>query len=236
LVKLEIALNLLLKRFKEVVWVWGNHEYYGGWYEGIDIHLIENLSQGLVQECDAGRLTIANQQVMVKDHGSVVLIATTLWTDYKKGMPTAEVTAQWSMQDYKFIRQQQGGGKKVVPVTFKMEHQRSLGYVEAHLRWAKEESKRAVVVTHHLPTLQAVNKVFRREGDADLLNYAYASDLDHILESEYAPTHWFCGHTHTPFNQKVGNTQVVINPAGYPGEKHYDDREAQYDPLLTLEI
>src|SRR5690606_37391535 len=82
-----------------------------------------------------------------------------------------------------------------------------------------------VVVTHHLPSAQSVNPKFT----GDLLNAAYASDLDQVIE-DGRPALWVHGHTHDSCDYQFGDTRVVCNPRGY------DDENAVFDRKLVVEI
>ena len=53
------------------------------------------------------------------------------------------------------------------------------------------------------------------EGDAlSPYFYTYREDLVRAIGAKL----WIAGHTHTPFDYRVGGTRVIGNPAGYLDE------------------
>ncbi len=80
-----------------------------------------------------------------------------------------------------------------------------------------------VVVSHHLPSYQSVPKQYQTEPDNAF--YVSASDSQIALRQ---PQVWIHGHTHTPFDYRLGATRVVANPLGYVRER----KTSEYKPLL----
>ena len=64
----------------------------------------------------------------------------------------------------------------------------------------------------------------------DLVSAAYASPLDELVESSRA-RFWLHGHNHQSVNYKIGGTQILCNPRGYP-----DEKDTGFDPHLTIEL
>ena len=52
------------------------------------------------------------------------------------------------------------------------------------------------------------------------LNPYFCNNLDNfILDTK--PFLWIHGHTHSEFDYFLGDTRVICNPLGYPGENSY---------------
>ena len=83
-----------------------------------------------------------------------------------------------------------------------------------------------VVVTHHLPDERCV--VPRYRGDA--LNCFFVSDLD--VET-VAPKLWLHGHTHSSVDVTIGATRVLANPHGYKRERAIS---APWDGNFMVEV
>lgn len=66
-----------------------------------------------------------------------------------------------------------------------------------------------VVVTHHAPAAGSVAQ--RYAGDA--LTPAFVSELPQAMFE--VPSLWVHGHTHSPFDYRMGRCRVVSNPRGY---------------------
>ncbi|WP_235035669.1 metallophosphoesterase [Zhongshania aliphaticivorans] len=83
---------------------------------------------------------------------------------------------------------------------------------EISLSWLKEkltlaESRTTVVFTHHAPSARSLP--IRQPGE--LTGAAYASNLDHIVESHNVSL-WIHGHVHNGCDYRICNTRVFCNP------------------------
>lgn len=86
-----------------------------------------------------------------------------------------------------------------------------------------------VIVSHHAPSWQSISKEFTFSS----LNACFVSDLDEeILNMKHPPQLWVCGHVHHKHDYWIGETHVVSNPRGYPGESNYNNYQPE---LITLE-
>jgi predicted phosphodiesterase len=98
----------------------------------------------------------------------------------------------------------------------------------AHLAFLEASVRRGdVVVTHHLPHPGSVAPQF---VGSVLNRFFVAGDAAPCLERSGAAL-WIHGHTHVACDYRVGETRVVCNPRGYPGEAI-----AQIDAGLAIEI
>jgi Icc-related predicted phosphoesterase len=183
-----------------VIYVPGNHEYYGH-----DITLIDEL----VKQSPSNIHVLNNDKVVLN---GVQFLGSTLWTDFKlhgEGEAWfARQRAKRLIEDFTSIR---NGGRRFTPEDSAELH-------EASKTWLLSELKRrfdgkTVVVTHHLPARSSVAKQYAN----DPLNPAFASRLEDAIE-KYRPELWIHGHTHVPCDYEIFDTRVVCNPRGYPGE------------------
>jgi hypothetical protein len=72
-----------------------------------------------------------------------------------------------------------------------------------------------VWMMHHLPFWRSVHP--RYEGDS--LNRFFVGDISDEFRAHNAPPRIIVhGHTHEPCDYMMGDTRVVCNPLGYPGE------------------
>ena len=69
-----------------------------------------------------------------------------------------------------------------------------------------------VVITHFPPTLGALDHV---QHDEHRLNPYFINDNEALVRMVDASL-WVSGHTHSPFDYRVGRTRVIGNPRGYP--------------------
>ena len=199
-----------------VVFVAGNHEFYGasvqesiraaemaGGYP--DLHFLEN---------------------DVVEIGDVLFVGGTLWSDFRlfdRNPEVAMAHAKAGMNDYKRIKFSKEPFRKFQPIHAYRSHQETKAYLTSELR--KRAGRRAVVVSHHAPSGQSISPDFK----ADPLAGCYASDLESLI-IETQPALWIHGHVHRRNDYVIGDTRVVSNPRGYPGER------SGFDPDFTIDV
>lgn len=213
------------ERFKEVIYILGNHEYYRtSFLRGFD-KLCE-----LFSGYDNVKI-INNQTIIIND---VAFVCSTLWTDFNKGNPITMYTAKQIMNDYRLIRTGTSNDpykRKLQPMDTYIAHQKATEYIFPEITEQKKKGKKVVVVTHHAPSYQSVAPQYRGNGEG--LNNCYVSDLsEQILDTQ--PDIWVHGHTHASFDYNIGNTRVIANPRGYPEEHGGENKD--YDPYFRFEI
>ncbi|MEM7154568.1 MAG: metallophosphoesterase [Myxococcota bacterium] len=188
-----------------VVYVAGNHEYYGG-------AMPRTLEK--MQAAAAG----TNVQVLERAEvrvGPVRILATTLWTDFAlfgedRAWASGEVAAA-AMNDYQKIRTSPRY-RRLRPVDTRREHALAKAWLKERLE-EETEAESTVVVTHHAPSARSLDPRFAK----DRLSPAYASRLDEMVAGSGAEL-WVHGHTHHCVDYRVGGTRVVSNQRGYPDE------------------
>jgi hypothetical protein len=77
-----------------------------------------------------------------------------------------------------------------------------------------------IVLTHHLPAQKSVAPQFR---GSPLNSFFLCAQEPLMLVGK--PAIWCHGHTHASADYRLGETRVVCNPFGYPGE------QAQWAPV-----
>jgi len=211
----------LCHRHKHVVYIPGNHEYYGSsTYTAWD-----NMKSHFE---DIPNLHMLNQDSVVLD--GVKIIGATLWTDFNDLDSGAMYMASQYMNDYHSIRKdlpnEFGHAPKITPEDTAAEHYMARQFIDRELETNQGEGLPILVVTHHGPTLQSVSPEFI----GDTLNAAYVSDLSALIR-ERAPTAWVHGHVHSSHNYTEGSTRVFTNPKGYP-HRYSSNR---YENVLFVE-
>ena len=193
---------------KHVIYVLGNHEYYGRAFpkhvsdlkklvEGTNVHILEN-SHLFVDE--------------------VVFLGCTLWTDFKLfGDPKiAGYQATQAMTDYRRIRISPQY-RKLRSIDTAVIHAKSLRWLEEEVARLKNSGNKIVIITHHAPSKLSLPRFYQD----DTLSAAYASHLDHFVQESYAKL-WIHGHVHTQQDYAIGDTRIICNPRGYPDEQNKD--------------
>lgn len=186
-----------------VIYVPGNHEYYGG------------ASPRLTEKLKAAA---AGTNIHVLDCDSVVIAGTrflgaSLWTDWRgDGSVDPQLAmehARARMSDYSRIRVSPAFGRLRPSDTLKW-HARARSWLTAQIEQPHEGP--TVVVTHHAPTLRGC----RPEDATTPFLGAYASDLEAMMGARVDA--WIFGHTHLAFDEVVNGTRVISNPRGYSGD------------------
>lgn len=200
---------------KPCLYVLGNHEYYGKTYP----KLIGELKQ----------LTAGTHVHVLEDDiyevGETAFFGTTLWTDFEiLGDPRiAGYHCQQVMTDYKKIKKLPGYSK-IRSLDTHLIHRRSVIWLEQAI--SESKAKKKVVVTHHAPSIQSIEAHYHE----DLTVSAYASNLESFIQT-HQPDIWLHGHAHSSADYIIGDTNVVCNPKGYPGELNLT-----FSPIKTVDI
>ncbi|KVP17242.1 metallophosphoesterase [Burkholderia ubonensis] len=197
-----------------VLYVPGNHEYYGG-------HVQRTF--GKMQAAGDDRVRVLDRQAVVID--GVRFLGATGWTDFNAtgNVPLATWDARQHMNDYRKIRHAPGF-RKWTPDAAREEAMLSLVWLREQL--AQPFDGKTVVISHHAPSTESIN------GHASAGSHLDASYVNR-WESLFGEglDLWLHGHTHFPVDYTLMGTRVVSNPRGYPGEK-LDG----FNPTLIIEI
>lgn len=209
------------ENFKNVIYVSGNHELYQGkFYAGIDY---------LREECSyyPNVHFLEKNSVTIDD---VLFIGATLWTDAHKGDPLTKYQLQYMMNDYRVIKNDHSGFRKLkIEDTIKRHHE-SMDFIELSVANAPSD-KKIVVITHHSPSYLSIVDKYKDEYE---MNGGYHSDLSKFILDNPQILLWTHGHTHEVLDYKLGETRIVCNPRGYEGDTYSEN--TGWDPNLILEI
>jgi len=183
-----------------VIYVNGNHEFYG--------HAMEALLQHMRSAAQLQHIHfLENASVAI---GNVRFLGASLWTDYilhpEQTQAQQMEALQRGMSDHRLIHL---GDRLFTAQDALQRHLASRAWLVSEL--AKPWAGKTVVVTHHGPHPLSIHP---RYADHPL-NAGFVSDLSEILHSPAAPDLWLHGHVHDSFAYTVGRTRVVTNPAGY---------------------
>lgn len=190
-----------------VVYVCGNHEYYGA-------HL------GLLDEMRrTARLLgvhFLERDTLILERYGVRVLGCTLWSAfdlYGSCAPQAESmrAARQNINDYWLIYA--SGGKHLEPRDTARLHRKSVDWLHAEL--SKPFAGKTVLVTHFAPHRRCVAP--QHEGDT--LTPYFVSDLSSLMEKHRIDV-WCHGHTHTNTDFVAeGGCRVISNQLGYAGER-----------------
>ena len=190
----------------EIVYVPGNHDFYG-------MNIDQALESYVWAEYSLDRLhLLTGYQYSTWVYGDFAFIGATLWTDFNDKKPLIMNEVKKGLHDYDTIRSGRDG-KLITPDRILNEHYKQRKTLFKSLE--RNKDKRCIVVTHHKPYLSPAIT----EG----LTYGYEVDLMKALdECKCPPEVWISGHTHKSewkeHDFTHGHTLFMSNQFGYPEE------------------
>ena len=223
------------QKFDHVIYILGNHEYYGQKFWKLPDLIRGSLSGYSMDDLkfpDAitkPKLTkifdpltnvyfLDNTSVKIEDvyfHGS------TLWSNVNP-------LAQFHLNDFKKItyKYPNGYGK------FSAEECKGLHFKSKF--WLKDnivKGEKNVVVTHFAPSFEMIN-MYRYKDD--MLNSYYATEILGEFNEEFGNdiNLWISGHTHGAYDKIVDGIHTVSNCRGYVG---YEVTEG-FNPTAMVEV
>lgn len=216
------AVAWALRFDKPVLYVPGNHEFYGGSIDGT-LEELQRLCAGTqVQLLDDRELVI----------GGVRFLGTTLWTDFAlfdspQQRAAAKAEAQRLLRDFSRIRTREASAALFTPDDAVALFGRHAAWLDSRL--STVHAGPTVVITHHAPSRHSIHPRF-----ADtLLNACFVSDAAHLLGADRVSL-WVHGHTHDSFDHRVNGTRVVCNPRGYA--RGGVNENPAFDPHFIVEV
>lgn len=206
---------------KPVLYVPGNHEFYGGSIDG-------TLAQ-LRTLCQGTDVHLLDDDVIVLE--GVRFIGSTLWTDFlllgaaQRALAMHE--GQRFMRDFSQIRASEASDAMFTPADSAARFERHRGFLAARL--AEPFTGPTVVITHHAPSPRSIHPRFTDSP----LNACFISDVEPLMDGTRALL-WVHGHTHDTFDYTVNGTRVVCNPRGYA--MRGVNENARFDPDFVIDV
>ena len=184
-----------------VIYIAGNHEYYGG-------DLVHTLNQLESASKQYNINFLENTTFFYRD---TRFIGTTLWTNFNDRNRELMEHAIYSMNDYNFICRNE---QLATPVDILNIHEASYDWLENEL--SKPFTGKTVVITHHAPSTRSWNNAFEIDR-----KFTYCNEMDCFIR-QYQIDLWIHGHIHFSVDYLLYNTRIVCNPRGYAGYQVID--------------
>lgn len=191
-----------------IIYVPGNHEFYGGDVDQTLIRL-RTLSMRFpsLSVLDCEWTTILGFRIA----------AATLWSDFSLDKDSnGGLRAEACISDFTHISE---AGSRL---TWKEMASRSRK-AQQFLRLQAPQSD--LVITHFLSSIHSIDMQFSNST----LNSYFAVDLSRLVSE--VDGIWIHGHTHTSCDYKLGRCRVICNPRGYGNE----NRDFKKHLVVTLE-
>lgn len=195
------AFGWLAQKYRYVLYVPGNHEFYGT--------TPEEGNAAIVRAAIAVNRALGRQIIQTFTMPARVVLegqpfyCGTLWF---RDQPDNEMYAQ-HINEFRLVKKFTEG-TSLAPGGWVYEQQRRF---EAGLA---DVDSSYVVVSHHLPSDLSTPARYKKSP----LNRFFVCALDEEIQKRQ-PKLWLHGHTHDPCDYTIGATRVVCHPRGYPKEK-----------------
>jgi Icc-related predicted phosphoesterase len=182
-------LDRLRRKARDVVYVLGNHEHYRGALGPTKAVAAVICAAAGIHLLDETSVTLAGRR----------FLGCTLWFPFDK----AAQSVRHFLTDFHLIARFE---REVYE-----ENRRAVAFLDGNVR------PDDVVITHHLPSRAGIGAHFKREPFVRLAPF-FANDHDALVERRQ-PALWIHGHMHVPSDWRLGQTRIVCNPIGYPGDR-----------------
>ncbi len=202
---------------KKIIYVAGNHEFYGT--------TIDKGIEFLKKEASkTNNIIFLEREEFVEN--DIVFLGTTLWSDFNlfgdfhkiKGIIKAK------LNDFSMIKTE--NGERLNPENLRDRFFQSLNFLEEKLKQNKD--KKIVIITHNAPSIKAIDpSVLSLQNSYEYrkLAAAFASTLDYLMKENSNIKLWIYGHTHYSTQFTIGKTITVSNQKGYPFEENKNFRK-----------
>jgi predicted phosphodiesterase len=216
------AAQWAMRLHKPVIYVLGNHEFYGS---SIDAAAAE-----LKRLCAGTHIHVLDNDEVIID--GVRFLGSTLWTNFMlfadaTGRAAAIAEAHCRMRDFSRIRIDDATSALFTPADSAALFERNANWLDRNLD--SPHAGPTVVVTHHAPSRRSIHPRFA----GSLLNACFVSDAEHLVGADRAQW-WIHGHTHDSFDYVLNGTRVICNPRGYA--KAGVNENARFDLDFTIEV
>lgn len=201
-------------RFRKVLVVLGNHDYYHA-----DIQDTDANWWNLAKHWD--NVTLLQKDIHEID--DVVFIGCTLWTDFDFESEIMMNNAENYMTDYRLTNGSDGMLRATDILKIHKDHMK---FIEWATMINYGTGKKLVLVTHHLTVPELVAPRWKYETDSNPL---FHGNMDQRLLNMFDIA--VCGHTHDSMELYVGTTRCYINPKGYGIENAHG-----FDPWKVIDV
>ena len=184
----------LSDHWEKVVWIPGNHEYYGS--------DITRYTKGFKEQIRAN-IILCDQHVIKID--DVHIIAATLWSHIAQ---ENEQSIQSQLNDFNYIKL---NGKRLSIDDFNQLHLEHSSFFLKQLETLGKNGNKVIALCHHVPTL--IDYPLKYVGSD--LNNAFVSDFADRLNAPL-PSYWIYGHHHVNVPSfEINGCHFLTNQLGY---------------------
>ncbi len=185
------SIKKLCELYPYVFMVMGNHDYYGSSFKEVADQNKE------YQEMFPNLVILEPGMNYIHEDTGLKIAGGTLW--YPDSNVVQKLKGGWP--DFRFIKY---GKTQIFEDNIKF---------RSHLNDLADTWKPDIVISHMVPTPLGIHSEYK---DSEY-NCFFVSDETELIK-KIQPKLWIFGHTHFPFDFKIGNTRLYCNPGTYPNE------------------
>lgn len=209
--KYKKVLDVLSKKFKTVIFISGNHEYF---------KKCIRYTKRKLQEISSKYSNVYFLDDSSIEIDGVHYIGSTFWSDLSSN--SVEIIARAErMHDYKYIRNgpEDDEFKRKLSTNDTMYfHHKGKSFISGEVQriYNEDSNAKIVVLTHHAPSERSIHDDFKDSK----YNSFFCSNLDTFVFdlSEKGVKYWLHGHIHQDKEYKIGDCTVLANPMGHSHE------------------
>ena len=211
-----------------VLYVLGNHEYYGMHYP--------DAQEDYRKLCKKYEVTLLENETC--QIGDILFLGATLWTDFQLAGQQKESMkwAGYAVNDFQkiYCHQKTSDDLCFTPEMACAEFKKTYDFLLAQLKEAKKKGLRTAVISHFLPATELIAPQFLQKSSSLMIAAYWVSDLSELFS--YVD-YWIYGHSHTNIETcpKNANTRFLCNQRGY--SKTFNLFEAsgyKHDYVITI--
>lgn len=214
------------ERTPHVIFVPGNHDFYGNSVEGLNDdmrHLKTNRWDNFYY--------LNNDSIEID---GVTFIGSCLWSSFDAYGPAlksmCKLNCDGNLSDFSCIKV---NDKRMNTTDMEEISTKSQEYLRDTL--INNIEKKVFVITHFPPLIECENPRF----PTNTLSPYFNNDLSGLIE-KFKPEYWAYGHNHYNMSFTHYETQMISNQRGYRGESKYRGDGSllglPYDPLFKIEV
>jgi len=183
-------LKKLSKKYNNVVYTLGNHEYWGKSFKYTEYWIKSMNNKKYVEN-----IHMLNRDYIMID--GVKFVGCTLW--FPNDMMNSVYMDEWI--DFQSIP---GLAESVYGINGGNRH-----YL------MKNTDETSIVLTHHLPSYHSVYSAYTLSP----MNRFFVDNYGEYIIKKKKPQVWIHGHTHFPMDYRYEGTRIICNPIGYFGKE-----------------
>lgn len=187
------ALTEIASRYKQVVCVLGNHDYYNR-HVGFNTCWVPSVPENV---------TVLEQSCVELD--GVLIAGGTLWTDFKNEDWFVKHNSSKNVEDFTAIPQ-------FTPAKAIHRFRRTVDYLKHVVQ--QNRGKKLVIMTHFVPSYSLIGERWKH-ASYEMLSRYFSGSCDELISICDPGTIWVYGHTHDASSQVLNDVQFYVNPLGY---------------------